>query len=84
MKGLVVGGGGREHAFCWRLSQSHSVEQVHCVPGNAGLARDCSCISGNIGSNVEIASLAESLDVDLTIIGPEAPLAAGMADEFRS
>ena len=84
MKVLVVGGGGREHAFCWRLAQSDSVEQVYAVPGNAGIARDCSCIPGDITSNDEIASLAQCLDVDLTVIGPEAPLVAGMADEFRA
>ena len=84
MKVLVVGSGGREHAICWRLAQSDSVEQVYAVPGNAGIARDCSCIPGDITSNDEIASLAECLDVDLTVIGPEAPLVAGMADEFRA
>ena len=84
MKVLVVGGGGREHAICWRLAQSDSVEQVYAVAGNAGIARDCSCIPGDITSNDEIASLAECLDVDLTVIGPEAPLVAGMADEFRA
>ena len=84
MKVLVVGGGGREHAFCWRLGRSDSVERVYAVPGNAGIARDCSCIPGDITSNDEIASLAECLNVDLTVIGPEAPLVAGMADEFRA
>ena len=84
MKVLVVGGGGREHAFCWRLAQSDSVDQVYAVPGNAGIARDCSCIPGDITSNDEIASLAQCLDVDLTVIGPEAPLVAGMVDEFRA
>ena len=84
MKVLVIGGGGREHAFCWRLARSDSVEQVYAVPGNAGIARDCSCIPGDITSNDEIASLAQCLDVDLTVIGPEAPLVAGMADEFRA
>ncbi len=84
MKVLVVGGGGREHAFCWRLAGSDSVEQVYAVPGNAGIARDCSCIPGDITSNDEIASLAECLGVNLTVIGPEAPLVAGMADEFRA
>ena len=84
MKVLVVGGGGREHAFSWRLCRSDSVEQVYAVPGNAGIARDCSCIPGDINSNDEIACLAECLNVDLTVIGPEAPLVAGMADEFRA
>ena len=84
MRVLVVGGGGREHALSWRLGQSASVDQVYCVPGNAGMAREFSCVPADISSNSEIASLAESLAVDLTVVGPEAPLAAGIVDEFRS
>ena len=84
MNVLVVGSGGREHALSWRLGQSASVNQVYCAPGNAGMAREFSCLPADLSSNSEIASLAESLAVDLTVIGPEAPLAAGIVDEFRS
>ena len=84
MKVLVVGSGGREHALSWKLGQSASVEQVYCVPGNAGMATEFSCLPADVTSNAEVASLAESLAVDLTVIGPEAPLAAGIVDEFRS
>ena len=84
MKVLVVGSGGREHALSWKLGRSASVEQVYCVPGNAGVAAEFSCLPADVTSNAEVASLAESLGVDLTVIGPEAPLAAGIVDEFRS
>jgi len=84
MKVLVVGSGGREHALSWRLGQSASVDQVYCVPGNAGMGAEFSCLPADVSSNSEIASLAESLAVDLTVIGPEAPLTAGIVDEFGS
>jgi phosphoribosylamine--glycine ligase len=84
MKVLVVGGGGREHAFCWRLGRSDSVEQVYAVPGNAGIAQKCKCFSQDIKSDTEILALAQHLDADLTVIGPEAPLVSGLADKFRA
>lgn len=84
MKVLVVGGGGREHAIAWRIAQDPAVRQVYCVPGNAGAMADVSCIPGNIMDAREMLSLAASLGVDLTVIGPEAPLVEGIADKFRS
>ncbi len=80
MKVLVVGSGGREHALVWRLSQCESTSQVYAVPGNPGIAMEASCIPGAIGSPAEIASLAETLGVDLTVVGPEAPLVEGLVD----
>ena len=82
MKILVVGGGGREHAMAWRASQDPGVERVFGVPGNAGMAADVACVSGNILSPQEIADLAEFLGADCTVVGPEAPLVAGVVDEF--
>ena len=82
MKVLVIGGGGREHAMAWRVARDPSVKRVYCVPGNAGIAADVSCIAGNILNVNELSSLAEFLEVDLTVVGPEAPLVAGVADEF--
>ncbi len=82
MKVLVIGSGGREHALVWKLRQSPSVEQVYCVPGNAGIALEASCIPGDILAPRELASLAETLDAALTVVGPEAPLVAGLVDEF--
>jgi phosphoribosylamine--glycine ligase len=82
MKVLVIGSGGREHALVWKLRQSASVEQVYCVPGNAGIAMEASCIPGDVLSPQELACLAETLDATLTVVGPEAPLVAGVVDEF--
>ena len=84
MKILVVGGGGREHAMAWRASQDPGVERVYGVPGNAGMAADIGCVSGNILDPKEMASLAEYLGADCTVVGPEAPLVAGIVDEFDS
>ena len=84
MKILVIGSGGREHALAWKLRQSEGVEAVYCVPGNAGVAIDASCIPGDILSVPEMVNLAQSLQVSLTVVGPEAPLAAGLVDEFAA
>jgi phosphoribosylamine---glycine ligase len=79
VKILIVGGGGREHALAWRLAQSPSVTSVVASPGNPGISR---CIPAP--SNVEgYAALAEAEGVDLTVVGPEAPLVAGIVDVFR-
>jgi phosphoribosylamine--glycine ligase len=84
VKVLVIGGGGREHAMAWRVAQDSSIDGAYCVPGNAGIAVDVSCIPGNILNIRELSSLAEFLGVDCTVVGPEAPLVAGVADEFES
>ena len=84
MKALVIGGGGREHALAWRLQESPSIERVYCTPGNAGIAFDVSCIPADTGSASELAALAETLGVDFTVVGPEAPLVEGVVDGFES
>lgn len=83
MKVLVIGSGGREHAICWALSRSDRAPEIIAVPGNAGIAELGRCISGDPDDVAAMASLAEDLAVDLTVVGPEAPLVAGIADEFR-
>ena len=82
MKILVVGGGGREHALCWSLHRSPLVEEIFCAPGNPGIAEVADCLPVSPGDIVEIADLAETLHVDLTVVGPELPLSLGIADEF--
>ena len=77
MKILVIGGGGREHALAWKLKQSSGVE-VFAAPGNPGIARIATCVAA---SPLE-AALA--IGADLTVVGPEAPLVAGIVDEFRA
>jgi phosphoribosylamine---glycine ligase len=82
MKILVVGGGGREHALCWSLHRSPSVEEIFCAPGNPGIAEVADCLPVSAGDTVEIADLAQKLRVDLTVVGPELPLSLGIVDEF--
>jgi len=84
MKVLVVGGGGREHALVWKIKQSPRVKQVFCAPGNAGIAEDATCV--NIGAEdiPALLNFACEKGIDLTVVGPEAPLAAGIVDSFRN
>jgi phosphoribosylamine---glycine ligase len=82
MKILVIGGGGREHAIVWKLVRSTSVEKVWCAPGNAGIAGDVECMPLDVKDPKTAADLAAKLGADLTIVGPEVPLVAGIADEF--
>ena len=81
---LVVGGGGREHALAWKLAQSERVARVLVAPGNAGTAREPGVENVAVGAgDVEgLAALARERSVDLTVVGPEAPLVAGIADRF--
>ncbi len=84
MKALVIGGGGREHALAWKLSQAPSITAVYATPGNAGIAMDVSCIPGDTADPGEMAALAETLGIDFTVVGPEAPLVAGVVDAFQA
>ena len=82
MKVLVVGGGGREHALAWRLASSPSVTEVHAAPGNAGIAALGACHPVAVEDVAEMVKVVDYLDADLTLVGPEAPLVAGLADEL--
>lgn len=84
MKVLVIGGGGREHALAWRLKQSEGVSQVFVAPGNAGTARDPQLVNLPITDKVKLREWVQANGVALTVVGPEAPLAAGVVDEFRA
>lgn len=83
MRVLVIGGGGREHALVWKLGQSGMVSKVWCAPGNGGISRQAECVPVNLGEISAVADLAEKLQIDLTIVGPEQPLVDGIADEFE-
>ncbi len=84
MKVLVVGGGGREHALCWRLARSASVNEVLAAPGNAGIERDARCIPIGAEDIEGLVRLAREERPDLVVVGPEAPLVAGLADRLRA
>ena len=84
MKLLVVGSGGREHALAWRLSQSGRVQVVYVAPGNGGTARERNLQNVPITNPETLAAFAERENVAFTVVGPEAPLAAGIVDLFRA
>ena len=84
MKVLVVGGGGREHALAWKLAQSPKVQQVYVAPGNGGTARDKLLTNVPVTDVVQLREWAQANQIGLTVVGPEAPLAAGVVDEFRA
>jgi phosphoribosylamine---glycine ligase len=83
MKVLVIGGGGREHALVWKLKQSARVEKIWCAPGNGGIAGEAECLAVDAGDVAGLVSLAEKLQPDLTVVGPELPLVNGLTDAFR-
>ena len=81
---LVVGGGGREHALAWKLAQSPRVARVLCAPGNAGIAAEATCVPVKADDLDGLFDLARRERVDLTVVGPEAPLVAGIVDRFTA
>jgi phosphoribosylamine---glycine ligase len=84
MKILVIGGGGREHALAWKIAQSPRVARVYVAPGNAGTARDDALTNVPLAAVDELVAFARDEQVALTVVGPEAPLAAGVVDAFRA
>lgn len=83
MKILVVGGGGREHALVWKIAQSPRRPQIFCAPGNAGIEGLATCVPIKADDLAGLRDFALHEHIDLTVVGPEAPLALGIADEFR-
>ena len=83
MKVLIVGGGGREHAIAFAVSKSPKVDKIYCAPGNAGIADLAECVDIQVMDFEEIAKFAKKTGVDLVIVGPDDPLAAGIVDVLR-
>ena len=79
---LVIGGGGREHALCWKLRQSPKVERLWCAPGNAGIAAVAECVT--LAGDAAIVAFARANAIGLVVVGPEAPLVAGLVDILRA
>ena len=84
MRILVIGGGGREHALAWKLAQSPRVSRVYVAPGNAGTAREDGVHNVTLDGNQQIIDFIDKNDIALTVVGPEAPLAAGLVDAVRA
>ena len=83
MKILVVGGGGREHTLVWKIAQSPKVKKIYCAPGNAGISKLAECVSIGAGEIDRLAGFAKKNKIDLTVVGPEGPLVAGIAGRFK-
>jgi phosphoribosylamine--glycine ligase len=83
MKTLIVGGGGREHALAWTLSKDLSINEVYVAPGNPGVSEIATCVPIGSSNVDELAAFASKHTIDLTVVGPEAPLGAGIVDTFR-
>lgn len=79
---LVVGSGGREHALCWKIRESKLVDKLFCAPGNAGISQVAECVNLSVDKLEELAEFALANNVELTVIGPEAPLCDGIVDVF--
>src|SRR6202030_4083572 len=84
MKILVIGGGGREHALVWKLKQSSSVDRIFCAPGNAGIAAIAEKVAVSATDLAQLLRFAKQNDVDLTVVGPDDPLAMGIVDLFTA
>lgn len=84
MNVLLIGGGGREHALAWKLRQSPLLARLYCAPGNAGIAEAAECVALNVDDHGDIAAFCQVKDIGLVVIGPEAPLVAGLTDALEA
>ncbi|MEW6102120.1 MAG: phosphoribosylamine--glycine ligase [Candidatus Omnitrophota bacterium] len=82
MRILVVGSGGREHALAWKIAQSKLADKIFCAPGNGGIAKQAECLDIKAEDIPSLIDFARKEKIDLTVVGPEVPLACGIADEF--
>jgi phosphoribosylamine--glycine ligase len=80
---LIIGSGGREHALAWKMAKSPKVSKIYCAPGNAGISQAAECVAIDAGDMPALIAFAREKAVDLTVVGPEAPLADGVVDEFE-
>jgi len=83
MKILVIGSGGREHALCWKIKQSSKVTHLYCAPGNGGISEIAQCVDIKADDIVALADFVHQEKIDLTVVGPEVPLVAGIVDLFE-
>jgi phosphoribosylamine--glycine ligase len=84
MRILVIGSGGREHALVWKIAQSKLVDKLFCAPGNGGISQQAECIDIKADDIAALIDFARKEKIDFTVVGPEAPLSAGIVDEFKN
>ena len=82
MNVLLIGAGGREHALAWKLRQCPLLDQLYCAPGNAGIAAVADCVALDVADHAAVIGFCRENDIGLVVIGPEAPLVAGLADDL--
>ena len=81
---LLLGSGGREHALAWKIAASPLLTKLWCAPGNAGIAREAECVALDIADHAAVIAFCKRNEVDLVVVGPEAPLAAGIVDDLAT
>jgi phosphoribosylamine--glycine ligase len=81
---LLIGSGGREHALAWKIAASTELTKLWCAPGNAGIAREAECVTLDVADHAAVAAFCKANKVDLVVVGPEAPLAAGIVDDLAA
>jgi phosphoribosylamine--glycine ligase len=81
---LILGSGGREHALAWKIATSPLMTELYCAPGNAGIARDAECVGVDINNHAAVIAFAKEKSIDLVVVGPEAPLCAGIVDDLEA
>src|SRR5262245_33756260 len=84
MNVLLIGSGGREHALAWKLAASPLLTKLYCAPGNPGIAAEAECIALDIADHRAVVQFCHDRAIGLVVVGPEAPLVAGIADELRT
>src|ERR1700724_4803238 len=81
---LLLGSGGREHALAWKMAASPLVDRLYCAPGNAGIAREAECVALDIADHHAVITFCQTNKIDFVVVGPEAPLVAGMVDDLEA
>ena len=81
---LLLGSGGREHALAWKMAASPLTDRLYCAPGNAGIAREAECVGLDPSDHGAVIAFCRSHGIDLVVIGPEAPLCAGIVDDLEA
>jgi phosphoribosylamine---glycine ligase len=81
---LLIGSGGREHALAWKLAASPLLTKLYCAPGNPGIAREAECVALDVSDHAAVAAFAKEKEIGLVVVGPEAPLVAGLADDLEA
>jgi len=81
---LLLGGGGREHALAWKMAASPLTDRLYCAPGNAGIAREAQCVALDLADHAAVIAFCRGNAIDFVVVGPEAPLCAGIVDDLEA